>query len=77
VLWDEIFFHLNDTDYPINLGLDQNRAFAGLAYRPAEWLILEGGYLNQFVRRYSDPHQVNHVLLFQISVAVKTASPTW
>lgn len=75
VLWDEVFFHLNDTDYPSNLGLDQNRAFAGAAFRPIEWLTLEGGYLTQFVRRYSDPHQVNHILLLQISVAVTTPSP--
>lgn len=75
VAWDEIFFHLNDTEYPTRVGLDQNRAFAGIAYRPASWLTLESGYLNQFVRRYSDPHQVNHVLLMQVSVSAVTAFP--
>jgi hypothetical protein len=62
IAWDEIFIHLNRTNYPSKPGLDQNRAFLGLGYQAEPMLRLEFGYTNVFVRRYTDPNQINHVL---------------
>lgn len=72
IVSDEILFHLNDTEYPTKIGLDQNRAFIGIGYQPVPLARLELGYLNQFVRRYTDPHQVNHVLSIQLIITVET-----
>ncbi|MFO7561538.1 MAG: DUF2490 domain-containing protein [Enhygromyxa sp.] len=68
IVWDEPFFHLNSTQYPSEPGLDQNRAFLGLGY-DAKPLRVELGYLNQYVRRFTDPHQVNHA--FALNFVVK------
>ena len=62
VIWDEVFFNLNDTDWGANSGLDQNRAFIGFGYKrcPNSKFRTEIGYLNQFVDRQSDG--MNHIL---------------
>jgi hypothetical protein len=62
VMWDEVFFNLNDTDWGANSGLDQNRAFIGFGYKrcPHSKFRTEIGYLNQFVDRQSDG--MNHIL---------------
>jgi hypothetical protein len=62
VIWDEVFFNLNDTDWGANSGLDQNRAFIGFGYKrcPNSKIRTEIGYLNQFVDRQSDG--MNHIL---------------
>lgn len=62
IVWDEVFVHLNETNYPSKAGLDQNRLFVGAGYQASPELRVELGYLNQYVRRFSDPHQLNHVL---------------
>ena len=62
VIWDEIFFNLNDTDWGANSGLDQNRAFIGFGFKrhPSSRVRTEIGYLNQFVDRQTDG--MNHIL---------------
>ena len=62
VLWDEVFFNLNETDWGANSGLDQNRAFIGFGYKrhPDSKIRTEIGYLNQFVDRDTD--ELNHIL---------------
>lgn len=64
VLWDEAFFHLNDTDWGAESGLDQNRAFIGLGYKKCSHAPVrtEVGYLNQFINRRGDPDLMNHIL---------------
>ncbi len=64
VLWDEIFFALNDTDWGADAGLDQNRAFIGFGYRrcPHAPVRTEIGYLNQFVNRQGGVDGMNHIL---------------
>ncbi|MBM4361631.1 MAG: DUF2490 domain-containing protein, partial [Deltaproteobacteria bacterium] len=62
IVWDEIFFHLNQTAYPSEPGLDQNRVFLGAGYQASPELRVELGYLNQYVKRFTDADQLNHVL---------------
>ena len=64
VLWDEIFFHLNDTDWGANTGLDQNRVFIGFGYKrcPHAAGRTEVGYLNQFINRSGGTDGMNHIL---------------
>lgn len=64
VVWDEIFFHLNDTDWGAKTGLDQNRAFIGFGFKrcPHARVRTEIGYLNQFGNRQGGTDQMNHIL---------------
>lgn len=61
-LWDEVFVHLNDTDWGAEGGLDQNRAFGGLGIRLNETASGEIGYMNQFVNRHLRNGASNHTL---------------
>lgn len=64
VLWDEVFFHLNDTDWGAETGLDQNRAFLGFGFKRCKHARTrtEVGYLNQFINRQGDVDGMNHIL---------------
>lgn len=64
VVWDEAFFHLNDTDWGAAAGLDQNRIFVGMG-----WLCggsnnrrIEVGYLNNYISRRNQADLANHLL---------------
>jgi hypothetical protein len=62
--WDEIFYHLNDTDWGAEAGFDQNRAFAGVGFNmdpDCRWRT-EIGYLNQVIEIPTGPDRVNHIL---------------
>lgn len=64
VAWDEVFFHLNDTDWGSKSGFDQNRAFVGFGWKPhaeASWRV-EIGYLNQYIDRAGGLDVSNHLL---------------
>ena len=64
VVWDEMFFDLNETDWGQIGSFSQNRVFTGIGYnlnglnKPR----LEVGYLNQLLRRPGDDDPTNHVL---------------
>ena len=64
VVWDEVFFHLNDTDWGADSGFDQNRLFLGFGLKcdPESSFRLEAGYLNQFVGRSNRDDLSNHLL---------------
>jgi hypothetical protein len=64
VAWDEIFFHLNDTDWGAASGFDQNRAFVGFGWKhqPSSPLRTEIGYLNQTINTPAGADRVNHIL---------------
>ncbi len=51
VVWDEVFFGVNDTDFGQLAGFDQNRAFVGPAWLPESGVRLEAGYLSVVQRR--------------------------
>lgn len=77
----ELFLHLNDTNYPSRRGFDQGRLFVGGGYQTRENLRLEAGYLFQGVKRYTDRHQLNHVLWISMNFrwglpAKSTAGPS-
>lgn len=64
VAWDEVFLHLNDTDWGARDGFDQNRAFLGFGWKPnleSTWR-LETGYLHQFIDRPTQDDLSNHIL---------------
>lgn len=64
VTWDEIFFHLNDTDWGAVSGFDQNRAFVGFGWKrhSNSRLRTEIGYLHQTIDIPSGADRVNHIL---------------
>jgi hypothetical protein len=68
----ETFFHLNETKYPSKPGIDQQRSFVGLGYHFGVGDRVELGYLNQLVRRYTDPHQLNHVVMTSVVISLRS-----
>ena len=59
VLWDEVFFDLNDTTVTTyqHQGFGQNRLFVGVGYQAVPGTLrFEFGYFNQFIRRPGDPN---------------------
>lgn len=59
--WDEFFVHLNDTNWGARQGFDQNRGFAGVGYRVLPPVLVEIGYMNQYINR-STIDSLNHIL---------------
>lgn len=65
VAWDEVFIHLNDTDFGTRTGFNQNRAFLGFGWKwnPATPKSrVEIGYLNQFIDNRNGDDRMNHIL---------------
>lgn len=64
IAWDEVFFHLNDTDWGTRAGFDQNRAFLGVGFKrsPEDRVRFEIGYLNQFLYRRGGTDLMNHLV---------------
>lgn len=68
VLWDELFIHLNDTDWGASTGFDQNRTFVGFGIKrnpDSRWRV-EIGYLNQHIDRRGRDDLTNHLLSLNI-----------
>lgn len=61
-IWDEVFIDLNDTRWGQDIGLRQNRAFAGLGWTVDTGHTVEFGYLNQHLRRDGARDSSNHIL---------------
>ena len=64
VWWDEIFYHLNDTDWGAESGFNQNRAFAGVGYKSSpkcRWRV-EVGYLHQVIEVAAGSDRNHHIL---------------
>ena len=64
VVWDEVFLHLNDTNWGADAGFDQNRIFVGLGFklRRDSPFRLEVGYMNQYVGRGPAADLSNHIV---------------
>lgn len=64
VAWDEVFIHMNDTDWGADSGFDQNRVFVGVGFQrhPASPFRVETGYLNQYIDRTTGLDLSNHLL---------------
>jgi hypothetical protein len=64
VVWDELFVHLNDTDWGARNGFDQNRLFIGFGWKrchSSNWRV-EIGYLNQFIDQTGRDDTSNHLV---------------
>lgn len=61
VAYDELFINLNDTDWNVNRGNDQNRVFLGINWAFTPSASIETGYLNQYVNT-RNIDRVNHVV---------------
>lgn len=74
VLWDEIFFDLNDTTvtrYQF-AGFGQNRLFCGFGWQVVPTTLrFEVGYFNQWIRRPGNDHgdAVNHTAMLNVYVS--------
>lgn len=69
VVWDELFVQLNDTDWNLRRGFDQNRAFAGVGTDTAlRGVRVEAGYLNVAFR-----DRVDHVVAVNLLVRIVPA----
>jgi hypothetical protein len=63
LVWDEIFFNLNNTLWAGDDGFAQNRLFAGVLYKTSKQSRLELGYMNQYVNGSNGAdNQSNHIL---------------
>jgi len=67
IVWDEIFFGLNDVDWGPQAGFDRNRTFAGLGFQVVPQVRIEAGYLLEFVPSPTPKEDVgNHVLSISV-----------
>lgn len=68
VVWDELFIHLNDTDWGAHDGVNQNRLFVGLGIKRD----LQGrrrteiGYLNQTINVAGKDNRMHHILSINV-----------
>jgi len=70
VTWDEVFIHLNDTDFGTRTGFNQNRAFVGFGWNrcPETTSRIEFGYLNQYIDSRTGLDRMNHLLSVNVFV---------
>lgn len=68
VVWDELFVHLNTTDWGAETGFNQNRAFIGFGFRESadSPSRIEVGYLNQHLNLRNRSDLSNHLLSVNI-----------
>lgn len=66
--WSEIFLNLNDTDWGAQSGLDRWRNFVGVNIPLRDGVVIEPGYLNQYVNR-SASDQIDHVVSATLNVS--------
>ena len=64
VVWDEVFFDLNSTDWGQHGGFSQNRVFAGLGWKfnTLNHPKVEIGYFNQFLLKRSSSDRFTHIV---------------
>jgi len=60
--WSETFIALNNTDWKVTSGFDQQRSFIGAELPILKRSTLEIGYLNQIVRIPTGGQRMNHTL---------------
>ncbi len=69
--YDEFFVNLNDTDFGLQAGFDQNRVFAGLNRKFNDYANAEIGYLINYVDRKNASDKINNILLVGLNFIVK------
>lgn len=63
VLWNELFYQFNDTDWKAAAGFDQNRAFLGVGLPAVSGARVEFGYLQVFTKRTPDSHMDHNLAI--------------
>lgn len=63
--FDEVFFHLRDTDWGADAGFDENRFFLGLAWRYAPKIggTVEVGYMNRYIDKVGGTNVLEHLAM--------------
>ncbi len=61
--WDEVFFHLKDTDWGHDAGFDENRFFIGLGWKYAPKIggVVEIGYMNRYIDKVGGTNVLEHL----------------
>jgi hypothetical protein len=62
----EPFMDLRDTDWGGDAGLGQNRIFAGMGWRLSDKVVLETGYMNQYIWVDGAEDRINHLAIVTI-----------
>ncbi len=62
LVYDELFVNLNETDWGVRRGIDQNRLFLGVNWKFSDQSNVDVGYLNQFINTRTVDRE-NHVLM--------------
>lgn len=62
VLSNELMLNLNDADWNIRRGIDQNRAFVGLNWKTSQQTSVDIGYQNQYINTRPVDRQ-HHILM--------------
>lgn len=60
--WSETFIALNDADWKVASGFDQQRTFIGAELPILKSSTMEVGYLNQIVRQPTGGQRMNHAV---------------
>ncbi len=66
--WSEVFFNLNTTDWGAQAGLDRWRNFVGVNIPLHQGVVIEPGYLNQYVNQTAGD-QIDHVFSATLNVS--------
>lgn len=61
LVFDEVFINMNDTEWGVRRGMDQNRLFLGIHWKFDQRMNMDVGYLNQWVNGRTLDRE-NHVL---------------
>lgn len=61
LVFDELFINMNDTEWGVARGIDQNRLFLGVHWKFDQRMNMDVGYLNQWVNGRTLDRE-NHVL---------------
>jgi hypothetical protein len=70
VIANELFVNVNDADWGQQSGFDQNRLFAGGAWRVSKNVRLEGGYLHNRLNTAGPGGQTNHNVFFNLFLSL-------
>lgn len=63
LVWNELFWNINTTEWAGESGFNQNRLFTGIMWKCTNQSRLEIGYLNQYVNgSYDKSDQANHTI---------------
>jgi len=65
---EEFFWHKNNFIGQNGSGFDQNRLFAGFGYQVTQGIVLEAGYMNQYIRRFDVPNFQANILSINLLV---------